>query len=94
MTHAVQTSLKPRDTWRGQGCTTASSAPRQERNRSCYGYPAERTISRSSGAQSSSRASAEGEDRDTLLHYYAQMVLIRHFEEKASEMYTKARIGG
>ena len=36
----------------------------------------------------------EGEDRDTLLHYYAQMVLIRHFEEKASEMYTKARIGG
>ena len=36
----------------------------------------------------------EGEDRDTLLNYYRQMVLIRHFEEKASEMYTKARIGG
>jgi pyruvate dehydrogenase E1 component alpha subunit len=35
-----------------------------------------------------------GEDRDTLLNYYRQMVLIRHFEEKASEMYTKARIGG
>jgi pyruvate dehydrogenase E1 component alpha subunit len=36
----------------------------------------------------------EGEDRDTLLSYYHQMVLIRHFEEKAGEMYTKARIGG
>jgi len=34
------------------------------------------------------------EDRDTLLHYYYQMVLIRYFEEKAGEMYTKARIGG
>jgi len=35
-----------------------------------------------------------GEDQDTLLHYYYQMLLIRHFEEKAGEMYTKAKIGG
>ncbi|MFL5625438.1 MAG: pyruvate dehydrogenase (acetyl-transferring) E1 component subunit alpha [Ktedonobacteraceae bacterium] len=35
-----------------------------------------------------------GEDRGTLLHYYYLMLLIRHFEEKASEMYTKAKIGG
>jgi pyruvate dehydrogenase E1 component alpha subunit len=41
-----------------------------------------------------SPALPEGEDRDTLLNYYHQMVLIRHFEEKAAEMYTKARIGG
>ncbi len=34
------------------------------------------------------------EDKDILIHYYHQMVLIRHFEEKAAEMYTKARIGG
>jgi len=34
------------------------------------------------------------EDRDTLLHYYYQMVLIRQFEEKAAEMYAKAKIGG
>jgi pyruvate dehydrogenase E1 component alpha subunit len=34
------------------------------------------------------------EDRDTLLNYYYQMVLVRHFEEKAGEMYQKARIGG
>ncbi len=33
-------------------------------------------------------------DRDTLLHFYYQMVLIRRFEEKTGEMYTKARIGG
>jgi pyruvate dehydrogenase E1 component alpha subunit len=34
------------------------------------------------------------EDRDTLLSYYHQMLLIRRFEEKAGEMYTKAKIGG
>src|SRR5690348_743078 len=36
----------------------------------------------------------EGEERETLLHYYYQMVLVRHFEEKSQEMYNKARIGG
>lgn len=34
------------------------------------------------------------EDRDTLIHYYYLMVLIRRFEEKCAEMYTKARVGG
>src|SRR5262245_2247708 len=34
------------------------------------------------------------EDPQTLRHYYHQMLLIRRFEERASEMYTKARIGG
>ncbi len=36
----------------------------------------------------------KGEDKDALLHYYYQMALIRHFEEKSSEMYSKAFIGG
>ncbi len=36
----------------------------------------------------------EKEDRDTLLNYYYQMVLVRRFEEKCAEMYSKARIGG
>src|SRR5258708_36599296 len=36
----------------------------------------------------------EGEDRETLLKYYHEMLLIRRFEEKTGEMYTKARIGG
>lgn len=36
----------------------------------------------------------KNEDKDTLLHYYYQMVLVRHFEEKAGEMYNRARIGG
>ncbi|MEN9937127.1 MAG: hypothetical protein RLZZ387_3706 [Chloroflexota bacterium] len=31
---------------------------------------------------------------DTLIDYYRQMVLIRRFEEKCQEMYTKAKIGG
>ena len=35
-----------------------------------------------------------GEGRDTLLGYYHHMLLIRRFEEKSAEMYTKARIGG
>lgn len=34
------------------------------------------------------------EDKDTLLKYYYEMVLIRRFEEKSGEMYNKARIGG
>ena len=34
------------------------------------------------------------EKPETLLHYYHQMLLVRRFEEKTSEMYTKARIGG
>ncbi len=36
----------------------------------------------------------EDEDRDTLVNYYHQMVLVRRFEEKADEMYKMARIGG
>jgi pyruvate dehydrogenase E1 component alpha subunit len=36
----------------------------------------------------------EDEDRDTLVHYYYQMSLVRRFEEKSAEMYNKARIGG
>ncbi|MDQ2907595.1 MAG: pyruvate dehydrogenase (acetyl-transferring) E1 component subunit alpha [Chloroflexota bacterium] len=33
-------------------------------------------------------------DQATLLDYYYQMVLVRRFEEKAGEMYSRARIGG
>lgn len=36
----------------------------------------------------------EHEDRDTLVQYYYQMLLIRRFEEKSAEMYNRARIGG
>lgn len=36
----------------------------------------------------------KGEERETLLNYYRQMVLVRRFEEKTGEMYSKARIGG
>lgn len=34
------------------------------------------------------------EDGETLRHYYRQMLLIRRFEERTGEMYTRARIGG
>ena len=40
------------------------------------------------------RPPLRGEDADTLRHYYYQMQLIRRFEERAREMYTKAKIGG
>jgi pyruvate dehydrogenase E1 component alpha subunit len=36
----------------------------------------------------------EDEDRNTLVNYYYQMLLVRRFEEKAGEMYNRARIGG
>ena len=35
-----------------------------------------------------------GESPETLLDYYRQMLLIRRFEEKTGEMYTRAKIGG
>jgi pyruvate dehydrogenase E1 component alpha subunit len=35
-----------------------------------------------------------GEKPETLLGYYRQMLLIRRFEERAGEMYTRAKIGG
>ncbi len=35
-----------------------------------------------------------GEAHETLKHYYYQMILLRRFEERTSEMYTKAKIGG
>src|SRR5215211_4259272 len=34
------------------------------------------------------------DDHDTLRRYYHQMLQIRRFEERAAEMYTKAKIGG
>src|SRR5690242_12245825 len=40
------------------------------------------------------RSSLQGEDPETLRHYYEQMLLLRRFEERTSEMYTKAKIGG
>jgi pyruvate dehydrogenase E1 component alpha subunit len=39
-------------------------------------------------------SSLEGFDRDKLLGYYYQMVLIRDFEQTSNEMYTRAKIGG
>lgn len=41
-----------------------------------------------------SRPNFAGEDVEKLRHYYYQMLLIRRFEERAGEMYTKAKIGG
>jgi pyruvate dehydrogenase E1 component alpha subunit len=40
------------------------------------------------------RPSLKGEDAEKLRHLYYQMLLLRRFEERTSEMYTKARIGG
>lgn len=40
------------------------------------------------------RSATLPEDRDSLVELYRMMVLIRQFEEKAEEMYTRAKIGG
>src|SRR5256714_2638150 len=50
--------------------------------------------SASSVRDRTSAALPQGEDRNTLINYYHQMLLIRRFEEKSGEMYTRARIGG
>src|SRR5438128_3467870 len=40
------------------------------------------------------RPNLADEDPDTLRQYYQRMLLLRRFEERTSEMYTKAKIGG
>src|SRR5262245_21400136 len=40
------------------------------------------------------RPSFSGENPDQLRDYYYHMLLLRRFEERAGEMYTKAKIGG
>src|SRR5919206_3159017 len=45
-------------------------------------------------AAENGRIDLQGENPEKLRHYYRQMLLIRHFEERAGEMYTKAKIGG
>ncbi len=46
------------------------------------------------GAQPEQLDALKRYNRNELLDYYYQMVLVRYFEQKAGEMYTKARIGG
>ena len=45
-------------------------------------------------ATENGRHDLASEDADQLKHYYHQMLLLRVFEERTSEMYTKAKIGG
>jgi pyruvate dehydrogenase E1 component alpha subunit len=52
------------------------------------------TKSRAVDVAENGRPSLKGEDADTLRDYYYQMLQIRRFEERTSEMYTKAKIGG
>lgn len=49
---------------------------------------------RASGAKRGSAVTAPVADRETLVDYYREMTLIREFELKAGEMYTRAKIGG
>src|SRR3954470_19571214 len=40
------------------------------------------------------KAALRGEAPETLVNYYREMVLIRRFEQRAGEIYPRARIGG
>ncbi|HMQ34175.1 MAG TPA: pyruvate dehydrogenase (acetyl-transferring) E1 component subunit alpha [Chloroflexaceae bacterium] len=44
--------------------------------------------------EDTARAALANESADELKHYYYQMLLLRRFEERTSEMYVKAKIGG
>jgi pyruvate dehydrogenase E1 component alpha subunit len=44
--------------------------------------------------EESVRDTLADENADELRHYYYQMLLLRRFEERTSEMYVKAKIGG
>lgn len=47
-----------------------------------------------SGVAANGQHDLKQESPETLRHYYYQMLFIRRFEERAGEMYTKAKIGG
>jgi pyruvate dehydrogenase E1 component alpha subunit len=58
--------------------------------------PAKKIAARAPKAPPRAKAAAafEGEPADRLLDYYRRMQLIRRFEERTSEMYQRAKIGG
>lgn len=55
---------------------------------------AKRTPAKAANLNEGPHPGLDGEDADQLRRYYYQMLLIRRFEERAGEMYTKAKIGG
>src|SRR5215217_273800 len=52
------------------------------------------TKARQARATENGRHDLASEDTEQLKHYYHEMLLLRVFEERTSEMYTKAKIGG
>src|SRR5437588_10286087 len=55
---------------------------------------AARVITESSPKPAGSASTKLAEDRETLLHIFQQMLLIRRFEEKCAETYSLGKIGG
>jgi pyruvate dehydrogenase E1 component alpha subunit len=55
---------------------------------------ADKAVATETAQNGLSPESIKKEDPATLVQYYRTMVLIRKFEERSAEMYTKARIGG
>jgi pyruvate dehydrogenase E1 component alpha subunit len=55
---------------------------------------AQQSRGRRSGQQSDGRSQRELPDKKTAVELLEKMLLIRHFEERAQEMYMKAKIGG
>ena len=56
--------------------------------------PAQQSRGRRSGQSDGSARKHELPDSETALELLDKMLLIRHFEERAQEMYMKAKIGG
>ena len=52
------------------------------------------TEKRSVGSAGNGRPTLADENPDTLRLFYERMLLLRRFEERTGEMYTKAKIGG
>src|SRR5919204_4093595 len=55
---------------------------------------AERSAKGANGSPDGARAKHSLPDQDTCREVLSKMLLIRHFEERAGEMYAKAKIGG
>src|SRR3989454_2403121 len=82
---STQTSDSPSSSAKGQGTAGVIDADQ----------PVERPLEQSSDARKSEQKNRlQGLDRETLIHLYYQMLLIRRFEEKSAESYSMGKIGG
>jgi pyruvate dehydrogenase E1 component alpha subunit len=79
---------------RGERASATASKRRTERNGKAAARNGKGTSAVAESAVATTSLRGRPESKEQLVDFYRQMVLIRRFEEKTGEMYTRAKIGG